>query len=161
MDIESCMAEGFLKRVKPSKEIQKKELASADYDLKRAEASSEDGDHKWSIIQSYYAIFHSARALLDSLGYKERRHFAIGVVLEDLAKDKKINVKLVSDFHAAMSAREDADYRDVYSKETSDYMIEISEEFVKEIKRILIDDENKKKNKSKEDRKKEENENDA
>ena len=47
MNIESCVAEGFLKKVKSSKEIQKKEFASAEYDLKRAESSSEDGDYKW------------------------------------------------------------------------------------------------------------------
>ncbi|MFA4819775.1 MAG: HEPN domain-containing protein [Candidatus Aenigmatarchaeota archaeon] len=145
MDIETCVKEGFLKAVKPDKKVQRKELASADYDLKRAEASSEDSDYKWSIIQSYYAIFHSARALLDKLGYREKRHFAVGVVLEDLAKNKKINVRLISDFHAAMSVREDADYRDTYSKETSDYMIEISEEFVKEVKNILKRSENEEK----------------
>lgn len=121
MDIETCIKECFLKTVKPDKKAQSKEMDSANYDLKRAEASSGDDDYKWSIIQSYYAIFHAARALLNKLGYRERRHFAIGVVLEDLAKNKKINVRLVSDFHAAMSAREDADYRDVYSKETSDF----------------------------------------
>ncbi len=82
-------------------------------------------------------------------------------MLEDLAKNKKINIRFVSDFHAAMSAREDADYRDTYSKDTSNYMIEISEEFVKEIKRILKNnDENKKENrKNKEET--EETENDA
>lgn len=161
MDLETCMLEGFLKNVTPSKAVQNKELASADYDLKRAEASSEDEDYKWSIIQSYYAIFHSARALLDKLGYREKRHFAVGVVLEDLAKNKKTNVRLVSDFHAAMSAREDADYRDTYSKEMSDYMIEISGEFVKEIKGILKSyDENKKRN-GKNKKESRENEDDA
>ncbi|MEK6888322.1 MAG: HEPN domain-containing protein [Candidatus Aenigmatarchaeota archaeon] len=159
MDIETCIKEGFLRIVKPDKKVQGKELASAGYDLKRAEASSEDRDYKWSIIQSYYAIFHSSRALLDKLGYREKRHFAIGVVLENLEKNKKINVRLVSDFHAAMSAREDADYRDTYSKDTSDYMIEISEEFMKEIKRILKNnDENKKESKK---NKKEETKNNA
>ncbi len=53
MDIETCIKEGFLRIVKPDKKVQNKELASADYDLERAEASSEDHDYKWSIIQSY------------------------------------------------------------------------------------------------------------
>ena len=161
MDIEKCIKEGFLKTVTPSKEAQRKEMDSAYYDLKRAEASSEDHDYKWSIIQSYYAIFHSARALLDSMGYREKRHFAVGVVLEELAKNKKINVRLVSDFHAAMSAREDADYRDTYSKETSDYMVEISEEFVKEIKGILSNKNESKNGNKKQKAKEEETENDA
>ena len=161
MDIETCIKEGHLRIVKPDKRIQRKELDSADYDLKRAGASSDDRDYKWSIIQSYYAVFHSARAILDNFGYKEKRHFAVGVVLEDLAKNKKINVRLVSDFHAAMSAREDADYRDTYSKETSDYMIEISEEFVKEIKRIIKNNGGKKENGKNKKQEDEETENNA
>lgn len=137
MDIERCLEEGFLKKIVPNNEVQNKEIVSSGYDLKRAKSSFESNDYKWSTIQSYYAIFHSARALLNKLGYREKRHFAIGIVLEDLAKNGKINIKFVSDFHAAMSAREDADYRDIYSKETSDYILEISEEFVKEVKNIL------------------------
>lgn len=137
MDIEQCLAGGYLKETKPNKDIQDKEISSAEYDLKRAEASLDEKDYKWSIIQSYYAIFHSARALLNKIGYREKRHFAIGAVLERMAKDRKINTRLVSDFHAAMSAREDADYRDIYSKETAEYLAEISEDFVKEIKSII------------------------
>ena len=137
MNIEDCIKEGFLQKITPSREKQNKELSSADYDLKRAEFSSESEDYKWSIIQSYYAIFHSSRALLYKIGYREKRHFAVSIILEDLTKNGKINTKLVGDFHAAMSAREDADYRDVYSKETADYMLDVAEEFLKEIKNIL------------------------
>ena len=137
MDIEICISEGFLQRIKPNKEIQNKELSASEYDLKQAQTSFENQDHKWTIIQAYYAIFHSARALLNKLGYREKRHFAIGIVLEDLVKNGKINTRLVSDFHAAMSAREDADYRDVYSGETAEYILDITEDFINEIKKLM------------------------
>jgi uncharacterized protein (UPF0332 family) len=137
MDMETCLAEGYLQKVNPSKGIQKKEISSAEYDLKRAEASFDESDYKWSTIQSYYCIFHAARALLNSIGYREKRHFAIGVVLESFAKSGKISAGIVSDFAAAMSSREDADYRDVYSQETAKYMLEVAEDFLKEAKNIL------------------------
>ncbi len=137
MDIEECLREGFLQHIKPNKTMIEKELKSAAYDLSKAELSLENGDYKWSSIQAYYAIFHAARALLCSAGYREKRHFAIGVVLEKLVKENKIDAKLVTDFNAAMSAREDADYRDVYSKETSEYLVEIAGEFMNSVKKIL------------------------
>ncbi len=137
MDIEECIREGFLQKAKADKPIIEKELKSAEYDFGRAKTSLESGDHKWSTIQSYYAIFHASRALLFSVGYREKRHFAIGTVLEKMSQENKINAKLVSDFHAAMSAREDADYRDVYSKETSEYLLGLAEEFLSSAKKIL------------------------
>jgi uncharacterized protein (UPF0332 family) len=41
-----------------------KELEVAQDDLAEAEAGYERGSYKWSTIQSYYAMFHAARALL-------------------------------------------------------------------------------------------------
>lgn len=55
-------------------------------------------------------MFHATRAVLFSLGLKERRHFAIRVVLEDLNAKGKLESRSISNFSAALGAREDADY---------------------------------------------------
>ena len=137
MNIDECLEEGFLRRVKPAADIQKKEIDAASYDIACAKISLENKNHKWAIIQSYYAIFHASRSILNKVGYLERRHFVIGVVLESLSKDGKMSKKLVSDFKAAMSAREDADYGGVHSKETAEYIFKTAVEFIKETKIIL------------------------
>ena len=129
MNIEDCLKEGFLEKIKPEKDLIEKEFREAEYDFKRAEDALSKKDTKWSIIMSYYSMFHSARALLFHSGLKERRHFAIAVVLEDLVKRGKLKSRFVSDFHAAMSAREDADYRYTYSEETASYLIDAAKEF--------------------------------
>jgi len=137
MEIKELLKKGYLSKIPVDKELIKKELDEAKYDLERAKAAIEENDFKWAIIKAYYAMFHSARALLFSLGLKERRHFAVAVVLEKLNKDGKLESKYVNDFRAAMACREDADYRYVYSVETASYIVELAEEFLSRMKKLI------------------------
>jgi len=130
MDVESCLREGFLQRVKVEADLIEKELEEAKYDLGKAERALEESDFKWSIVKSYYSMFHAARAVLFSLGLRERRHFAIRAVLEDLNAKGKLESKFVSDFSAALAAREDADYRYTYSQETAAYLVKVAGDFL-------------------------------
>lgn len=93
-------------------------------------------DYKWCIIKSYYAMFHAAKALLFSLGFKERRHFAIAAVLEDLYKNGRLESKYIEQFASAMSSREDADYRYTYSHETAEIILDAAEEFAEMMRRM-------------------------
>jgi uncharacterized protein (UPF0332 family) len=136
MDIEGCLREGFLQRIKVERDLVEKELQEARYDLNRAEHALEEGDFKWSIVKSYYSMFHAARAVLFSLGLKERRHFAIRVVLEDLNARGKLESRFVSDFSAAVAAREDADYRYTYSQETATLLHGAAGDFLSRMERL-------------------------
>ncbi|MBA7501521.1 hypothetical protein ES706_00092 [subsurface metagenome] len=136
MDVESCLLEGFLQRIKVERDLIEKELKEAKYDFEKAKHAIEEGDFKWSIVKSYYSMFHAARAVLFSLGLKERRHFAIRVVLEDLNMKGKLESKFISDFSAALGAREDADYRYTYSQETAAYLLRAAGDFLARMKRL-------------------------
>ena len=136
MDIESCLQEGFLQRIKVERDLIEKELEEAKYDLEKAKHAIEEDDFKWSIVKSYYSMFHAARAVLFSLGLKERRHFAIRVVLENLNMEGKLESKFISDFSAALGAREDADYRYTYSQETAAYLSRAAGDFLAGMKRL-------------------------
>lgn len=137
MDIESCLREGLLQRVKVEPDLVGKELGEARYDLDRAGRALEEGDFKWSIVMSYYSMFHAARAVLFSLGLRERRHFAIKVVLEDLSAKGKLESKFISDFSAALGAREDADYRHTYSQETAAYLLRAAGDFLARMRALV------------------------
>ena len=137
MDINECIEKRFLEKIKPAIDLVEKELREAEYDIEKAENAFEDEDYKWCIVKAYYTIFHAARALLFKIGLREKRHFAIRVVLEDLNKQGKLEMKYVNDFNAAVSSREDADYHYTYSKEIADHNLEIANEFLDRIK-ILI-----------------------
>ncbi|MEW6222408.1 MAG: HEPN domain-containing protein [Candidatus Hadarchaeota archaeon] len=137
MDIASCLQEGYLQRVKVERDLIEKEFEEAEYDLKKARHALDDGDFKWSIIKSYYSMFHAARGVLFSIGLKERRHFAVRVVLEDLNARGKLENKFISDFSAALVAREDADYRYTYTQETASYLLEAAKDFLKKMEKMV------------------------
>lgn len=137
MDIKECLEKRYLVKVKPSRDIIEKELKEAEYDLEKAGKSYEDKDFKWSIVMSYYAMFHAARAVLFKFGYREKRHFAVGVVLEELNRNGKLESKYINDFNAAIYSREDADYHYTYSEETAKNNLESGEEFIKRMNNFL------------------------
>ena len=137
MDIQTCLEKRFLMKIVPSPDLIVKEIAEAEYDFEKAERAFSSKDWKWAIVMSYYCIFHSARAVLFNIGFIEKRHFAIGVVLEDLNKQGKLETKYVADFNAALSSREDADYHYSYSKETAEYNLETSKNFLNRMKKMI------------------------
>ena len=138
MRVEELVKRGFLKRIKPDKRMVEHELKEAEYDLEKAKISYQEGDFKWSTIKAYYAMFHAGRAILFSRGFKDRRHFAVSMFLEELAKRGEIKFSLVDSFRAGMSAREDADYGGIYFEDVALQTLQMAEEFVEEVKKILF-----------------------
>jgi uncharacterized protein (UPF0332 family) len=137
MDLEECLEKGLLKRIKIDEGRIKKELNESRKDFLDAQASFKDGKFKWAIIQCFYSIFHSARAVLFFSGLKERSHLALLVFLEDLVKKRKLEPKYASDFKAAMFTRESADYRAEYSRERAEKLIEIAREFTQRMNKLI------------------------
>jgi uncharacterized protein (UPF0332 family) len=65
----------LLKKIRVDKKWIEKELKESQKDLVDAKDSFQNGKFKWSIIQAYYSIFHSARAVLFSYGFKGKKPF--------------------------------------------------------------------------------------
>ena len=137
MDIDECIRERFLTRIRPARDLVEKELKETEYDINKARLTFEEEDYKWRIVKSYYAMFHAARALLFALGLIEKKHFAIIAVLEDLNKKGLLESKYANYFTSAMYSREDADYHYKYSKDTAEHELEIAEEFIDRVKKLL------------------------
>ncbi len=106
-------------------------------DLDRAENSLEESDFKWSIVQSYYSMFNAARAVLFKLGFRDKKHYVIVSVLDELSKLGKLESKYVDDFSASMRSREDANYRATYSEETANFILEVAKEFLARMKKLV------------------------
>jgi len=138
MDIRECLKKGYLMRVRPDKKLVEKELGESRYDFDKAADNLKKGDYKWSIIAGYYAMFHAARALLFSLGYKEKRHFAINIVLEELSMKGMLESRHINYFSSAMEAREGADYSYKYSEERAEELMEYAEKFISEMKKLIL-----------------------
>ncbi|MBN2422177.1 HEPN domain-containing protein [Candidatus Woesearchaeota archaeon] len=137
MNIDDCINKNYLEKIKPDNQLSDKEMKEALYDLEKAKKAFDDEDYKWSIVKSYYAMFHAAKALLFKLGYREKRHIAVLIVLESLNKSGKLEKKYIDIFKGAMYSREGADYNYTYSKDTAEYDLEAADEFITQMKKLL------------------------
>ena len=68
----------------PGKNQVKKELLEAENDLSEAFNRFESEKYKYATITGYYSMFHSARALIYSKGYREKSHYYLLVALNSL-----------------------------------------------------------------------------
>ena len=115
-----------------------RKTAHARYDLKRAEHSHAEEDYKWASVQAYYSLFHAAKGLVLSKGYREKSHRCLIVALEELFVSTGIvPAELVSDLELCMEIRHDADYGLVYSGSRSKTVIETAKEWLDVAEGIL------------------------
>jgi uncharacterized protein (UPF0332 family) len=137
-DFKKCIEKKSLYKSTSTKGLFKKELTSAEDDLGEAKLSLSEGRLKWATIQAYYAMFHAARALLYSSGYRERSHHCVVVGVEYLfAGEGLLDIKWARALRNAMIMREEADYGSVFSVDGAKTTVSNAEGFLKEAKRIL------------------------
>lgn len=120
------------------KSLIKKELVAAQDDLKEAKDRLKNKRYKYAIITAYYSMFHTARALIYSKGYREKSHYYLLVALQALFVDEGLlEEELTKDFHTAMVLREGADYHGEFSKEGAESSIESATKFLQKAEVIL------------------------
>lgn len=117
-----------------------KEIELADNDLNFSKESFLDNNYKWSIIQSYYSMFHTARALLYNKGYREKSHFCLIEAIRNLyVQEGILNFKFLEALQLGKSLRENADYYGDFSKQSADELMNVVSDFLNEVKIILFD----------------------
>jgi uncharacterized protein (UPF0332 family) len=133
-----CLNRGKIILFPQGKHLVDKELNSDRIDLEDAEFGFAHSRYKWSTIQAYYSMYHSARALVFSKGYREKSHFCLYVALQELFVDQgSIEVDLAEFFLASMRMREGADYRDSFSQEGALLVIDKAGQFLTKAEEIL------------------------
>lgn len=133
-----CLREGKLVKAKPEKDLISKELKAAESDLNTAQNSASEGDFKWATVQAYYSMFHTAKALVLSKGYREKGHFCLSIALKALFTDEGIlEEKHYNNYRDAMHLREDADYGLIYSEDSSKGAIGWARDLLGEAKEII------------------------
>ena len=120
------------------KKLVNRELSVAQSDLSEAKAGYENERYKWSTVQAYYAMFHAARALVYSKGYREKSHYCLAVALRALFVDEgKMDAQSVRDLLNAMNLRESADYDAEFSQSGAKAVIESADKFILKAIEIL------------------------
>ena len=137
-DFERCIKERRLIKIKPSEEMIQKELDSAEYDLERARNSLNEEDFKWAAVQSYYSMFHAAKALVLKKEYREKSHFCLIIALKELfVKEDELNAEMLENLELCMNLRHEADYGLTYHQESAETAIKYAEEFLNNALKLL------------------------
>lgn len=137
-EYEQCLKRNKIRKFTPGPNLVSKELESAKMDFKIAQKSFKDNNYKWSIIQTYYSMFHSARALLYSRSLREKSHYCLIESMRTLFVDKGLlRFELVEALQKAKNLREDADYYGDFSRDSANILLKNAELFYKTANKIL------------------------
>jgi len=137
-EFEQCLESKKIIAFPRGKELVRKELTIAKSDLAEARAGLENQKYKWSTIQGYYAMFHAARALIFSRGYREKSHYCLAIAIRALFVDEGLmEVQSVRDFLNAMNLREAADYEAEFSESGARAVISAAERFIEKAATVL------------------------
>ncbi|MBI4288456.1 MAG: HEPN domain-containing protein [Chloroflexi bacterium] len=137
-EFERCLENKRIVPFEQGRGLVKKELAVAESDLLEAKAGYQEHRFKWSTIQGYYSMFHAARALAYSKGYREKSHYCLAAALRALyVEEGKLDPEAVRDFRNAMDLREAADYEAEFSETGARAVIAAAERFIGMAKVIL------------------------
>ena len=138
-EFDDCLKRKKIVKFPKAPRFVKKELLSAAEDLEEAKLGISNGKFKWPTIQGYYSMYHAARALLFSEGYRDKSHYCLYAALKALFVEKRlIEPELVEAFYHAMTLRENADYRSQFSRSGAIAVIKRAEEFLVCARDILV-----------------------
>ena len=137
-ELEKCLERGRIKKFPKAKTLVASELKLAGEDLRSAEGSLADGNFKWATIQSYYSMFHTARALLYAKGYREKSHYCLIESIRSLYVSRSLlSFEFVETLKLGKSLRENADYYGDFSEDGVEGMLSSAAEFLKAARKIL------------------------
>ncbi len=138
IDFKRCLEKRKLVKIGIEKDIILKEINESSDDFKRAKKSFAENEFKWTIIQTYYSMFHATKALVYAGGYREKSHYCLMVALEELyVNQNKLEPSYVKMFKDVMRLREDADYGMIYSQHAAILAISNAEKFIERARVIL------------------------
>ena len=143
LEFQKCLENKKIKPFPKGKTLVSKELEIAGDDWKIAKESLNKKNYKWSIIQSYYSMFHAARALLYNQGYREKSHYCLVVGIRKLYVNKNLlGHTLIEALQLGKTLRENADYYADFSQTGAKNMLDKAKEFLEKTKEILSTYEN-------------------
>jgi uncharacterized protein (UPF0332 family) len=138
MNFEECLKRGKIKEFSQGKSLLTKEIKTAEKDLLDGKEGFEREKYKWTTIQSYYAMFHAARALLYNKNYREKSHYCLIIALRHLyVENGQLSFHFIEILQKGKALREDADYYDDWSKVGASEMLKFAEEFLNKVKEII------------------------
>jgi uncharacterized protein (UPF0332 family) len=135
-ELKRLLRERKIVRIRADRKLVLKEVEGAKSDLEDARDSLAQRKFKWATIQGYYCMFHSARALLYSRGFREKSHYALLIAIRELF-GSELGRSLIDKFEEGMDLRQEADYGLKFSDVGAVEVVESAEAFLKKVCQIL------------------------
>ena len=139
VEYDDCLKRGKIKAFSRGPALAAKEIEAAESDLSRARKTYGESDVKWATIQTYYSMFHGARALLYVKSLREHSHYCLVAAINALYVETKIiPVRILEGFQQAKDLREEADYYNRWSQAGCEKLIKLAEEFLELAKKAVL-----------------------
>ncbi len=139
IEYDDCIKRGKIKPFSRGPALAAKEIEAAESDLTRARKTYSENDYKWATIQTYYSMFHSARALLYTKSLREHSHYCLVAAIKTLYVETKIiPLHILEGFQQAKDLREEADYYNRWSQAGCEKLIKLAEEFLEIAKKTVL-----------------------
>ena len=137
-NLEDCFKFRLLRYIKPDKEKTKRSIEVSKQRLNEAEMAFKFKIFKYVILESYMAMFHSARALLYKEGIQEKSHFALFIYLKEKYSNK-IPLHILNLLNIHRLERHESLYGLDYQPSEGDALISIKDakDFIKEIAKYI------------------------
>ena len=137
-EIEKCIERGKIVKLEDAKTLIPKELEIALEDLTSSKNSFLNNNYKWSTVQSYYSMFHTARALLYNKDYREKSHYClIEAIRSFYVEEELLSFEFIEALQLGRTLRENADYYSDFNKESSEEIMNMADKFLLEAKEVL------------------------
>ena len=137
-NLEDCFKFRLLRYIKPDKEKTKRSIEVSKQRLNEAEMAFKFKIFKYVILESYMAMFHSARALLYKEGIQEKSHFALFIYLKEKYSNK-IPLHILNLLNIHRLERHESLYGLDYQPSEEDALTSIKDakDFIKEIEKYV------------------------
>ena len=139
-NFEDCIREGLLRNIPPSKEKAEGSIRAANKWLDEAEKGLKNETFNSSVLSSYLAMFHSARAILFFDGFREKSHYCIARYLEEkYVKNNLLERKWVEllDYHRELRHDSQYDISFFTTKDEVETSLKTAKEFVERMSILL------------------------
>ena len=135
-----CIKEGLLRKIPPSADKAFSSIKKAQDWLKEAENTHDSEALNSSVLASYMAMFHGARAILFFDGFREKSHACIARYLEEkYVKTGKLEKKWVEllDHHREIRHNNQYDLSFFPTKEEAGMALKSASEFLNVMRKLL------------------------
>ena len=139
-DYNDCLKKGLIRKIVPSEEKARQSLNTAFKWLEETEKNFSSSALRSSLLSAYLAMFHSARSILYSDGYREKSHACVARYLEaNYVRKGHLEQKWVEllDHFREIRHSDQYSFNFFTSAEEAEDTIEKSKAFVNRMKKLL------------------------